>query len=102
MDGPRSKSSDEDEPPLPQPGDMHVEFKKSSLPKKPRSPKIQFIPYRLLQECKQDLCKRVLELEQEVGELKEKKSILKRKLRTKGKPSTSPPPPPSSSPPKEN
>ena len=27
------KSSDEEDDPLPQPGDMHVEFKKSSLPK---------------------------------------------------------------------
>ena len=26
-------SSDEEDDPLPQPGDMHVEFKKSSLPK---------------------------------------------------------------------
>ena len=42
---PREKeetSSDEDETPLPQPGDMHVEFKKSSLPNKPKRPKIQF------------------------------------------------------------
>ena len=101
---PREKeetSSNEDGTPLPQPGDMHVEFKKSSLPKKPRSPKIQFIPYRLLQECKQDLCKRVLELEQEVGELKEENSILKRKLRKKDK-IRSTPPPPSSSPQKKN
>ena len=48
---PREKehtSSDEDETPLPQPGDMHVEFKKSSLPKKPKRAKIQFIPYHLL------------------------------------------------------
>ena len=51
-------SSDEDEAPLPQPGDMHVEFKKSSLPNKAKKPKIQFIPFRLLQENKKDLCKR--------------------------------------------
>ena len=94
-------SSDEDEAPLPQPGDMHVEFKKSSLPNKAKSPKVEFIPVRLLQENKQDLCKKVLELEQEIGELKEENSILKHKLRKKDKPSTSPPPP-SSSPPKEN
>ena len=31
--GKEETSSDEDETPLPQPGDMHVEFKKSSLPK---------------------------------------------------------------------
>ena len=33
-------SSDEEDDPLPQPGDMHVEFKKSSLPK------VQSIPPR--------------------------------------------------------
>ena len=63
---PREKeetSSAEDEAPLPQPGDMHVEFKKSSLPNKAKRPKIQFIPFRLLKENKQDLCKKVLELE---------------------------------------
>ena len=59
-------SSEEDEGPLPQPGDMHVEFKKSSLPNKAKSPKIQFIPFRLLQQNKQDLCKKVPELEWEI------------------------------------
>ena len=86
---------------MPQLGDMHVEFKKSSLPNKAKKPKIQFIPIRLLQENKQDLCKKVLELEQDIVELKEKNSVLKRKLRKKDKPSTSSPPPASSSP-KEN
>src|SRR5215216_5774987 len=94
-------SSDEDEAPLPQPGDMHVEFKKSSLPNKVKKPKVQFIPFRLLQENKQDLCKKVLQLEQEVNELREENSFLKRKLRKKDKVSTSSPPS-SSSPPKEN
>ena len=28
----KDASSDEEDAPLPQPGDMHVEFKKSSLP----------------------------------------------------------------------
>ena len=56
-------SSDEDEAPLPQPGDMHIEFKKLSLSNKAKRPKIQFLPFRLLQENKQDLCKKVLELE---------------------------------------
>ena len=56
-------SSDEDEVPLPQPGDMHVEFKKSSLPDRAKKPKIEFIPFRLLQEKKQELCKRILSLE---------------------------------------
>ena len=45
-------SSDEDEAPLPQPGDMHVEFKKSSLPDRAKKPKIKFIPFCLLQENK--------------------------------------------------
>ena len=52
---PREKeetSLDEDETPLPQPGDMHVEFKKSSLPNKAKKPKVQFIPFHLLQENK--------------------------------------------------
>ena len=93
-------TSDEEDDPLPQPGDMHVELKKSSLPNKAKRSKVQFIPFRLLQECKQDLCKRVLELEQEVGELKEENSILKRKLRKKDRIAT-PSPPPSSSSPKE-
>ena len=45
-------SSDEDEAPLPQPGDMHVEFKKSSLPDRAKNLKIEFIPFRLLREKK--------------------------------------------------
>ena len=51
-------SSDEDEVPLPQPGDMHVEFKKSSLPDRAKKPKIEFIPFRLLQDKKQELWKK--------------------------------------------
>ena len=57
-------SSDEDESPLPQHGDMHVEFKKSSLPDRVKKPKFEFIPFRLLQENKQDLCKKILTLEE--------------------------------------
>ena len=57
--GKEETSSDEDEVPLPQPGDMHVEFKKSSLPDRAKKPKIEFIPFRLLQENKQELCKRI-------------------------------------------
>ena len=83
-------SSDEDEAPLPQPGDMHVEFKKSSLPDRAKKPKIEFIPFRLLQENKQELCKRVLSLEQEIEDLKEQNIILKRKLRNKPTSSTTP------------
>ena len=41
--GKEETSSDEDEVPLPQPGDMHVEFKKSSLPDRAKKPKIEFI-----------------------------------------------------------
>ena len=56
--GKEETSSDEDEAPLPQPGDMHVEFKKSSLPDRVKKPKFEFIPFRLLRENKQDLCKK--------------------------------------------
>ena len=59
-------SSDEEDYPLPQPGDMHVEFKKSSLPDRAEKPKIKFIPFRFLQENKQELCKKVLSLVQEM------------------------------------
>ena len=93
-------SSDEDEVPLPQPGDMHVEFKKSSLPDRAKKLKIEFIPFRLLQENKQELCKRILNLEQEIDDLRDQNSVLERKLRKKPTPSTKPSPP-SSSPKKE-
>ena len=68
---------------------MHVEFKKSSLPDRAKKPKIEFIPFNLLQENKQALCKKILNLEQEINDLKEHNSVLKRKLRKKP---TSPPP----------
>ena len=57
------ESSDEEEIPLPRPGDMHVEFRKSSLPNTRRKPKVLFIPSRFLQESKQELCQRILKLE---------------------------------------
>src|SRR3989337_4111462 len=85
--GKEETSSDEDEVPLPQPGDMHVEFKKSSLPNKAKKPKIQFIPFHLLQENKQALCEKILN--QEIEGLKEKFFIPKRKLRKRN---SSPPP----------
>ena len=94
-------SSDEDEAPLPQPGDMHVEFKKSSLPDRAKKLKIEFIPFRLLQENKQELCKKILILEQEIDDLRDQNSILKRKLREKPMPSTKPSSSPPSSPAKE-
>ena len=46
--GKEETSSDEDEIPLPQPGDMHVEFKNSSLPNRAKKPMIEFVPFRLL------------------------------------------------------
>ena len=92
--GKEETSSDEDEAPLPQPGGMHVEFKKSSLPDRAKKPKIEFIPFRLLQENKQELCKRILSLELEIDDLREQNSILKRKLRKKPTSSTTPSSPP--------
>ena len=90
--GKEETSSNEDEVPLPQPGDMHVEFNKSSLPDRAKKPKIEFIPFRLLQENKQELCKRILSLEREIDDLREQNSILKRKLRKKPTSSTTPSP----------
>ena len=69
--GKEETSSDEDEVPLPQPGGMHLEFKKSSLIDRAKKPKIEFIPFRLLQEKKQELCKRILNLEEEIDDLRE-------------------------------
>ena len=86
------ESSDEEETPLPQPGDMHVEFRKSSLPNTRRKPKVLFIPSRFLQESKQELCQRILKLEQEVDDLREHNFMLKRKLNKLKDPS--PPPSP--------
>ena len=92
--GKEETSSDEDEVPPPQPGDMHVEFKKSSLPDRLKKPKIEFIPFRLLQENKQELCKKILSVEQEIEDLRDQSSVLKRKLRKKPTPSTKSPPSP--------
>ena len=92
--GKEETSSNEDEIPLPQPGDMHVEFKKSSLPDRVKKPKFEFIPFRLLHENKQELCKKILSLEQEIEDLRDQNSVLKRKLRKKPTPSTKPSPSP--------
>ena len=78
-----------------------MEFKKSSLPNRAKKPKIEFIPFRLLHENKQELCKKVLSLEREIEDLKEQNSILKRKLRKKHRPSTIPSSPTPSSPAKK-
>ena len=94
-------SSDEDEVPLPQPGDMDVEFKKSSLPDRAKKFKIEFIPFRFLQENKQELCKKILILEWEIDDLRDQNVVLKHKLREKSMPSTKSTTPPPSSPTKE-
>ena len=67
-------SSDEEDDPLPQPGDMHVEFKKSSRPKA-------------------TLCKKIMKLELENEDLREENFSLRRKLEKKNAttPSSSPP-----------
>ena len=88
------ESSDEEETPLPQPGDMHVEFRKSSLPNTRRKPKVLFIPSRFLQESKQELCQRILKLEQEVDDLREQNFMLKWKLNKVPTSSTTPTSPP--------
>ena len=93
----KDDSSEEEDDPLPQPGDMHMEFKKSSLPKGYK-PKVQFIPSRFLQESKAALCKKILKLELENDDLREENLMLKYKLNKKA---TSSPPTSSSPPPKE-
>ncbi|KAI4974926.1 hypothetical protein ZWY2020_048533 [Hordeum vulgare] len=93
--GKEGTSSDEEHAPLPQLGDTYVEFKKSSLPHSTNKPKILFIPSRLLQESKQELCQRVLRLEEEIIDLKEQNFVLKRKLNKFKNSATTPPPSPS-------
>jgi hypothetical protein len=88
------EGSDEEEIPLPRTGDMHVEFRKSSLPNTRRKPKVLFIPSRFLQEKKQELCQRILKLEQEVDDLREHNFMLKRKLDKLPISSTTPTSPP--------
>ena len=85
-------SSDEEDDPLPQPGDMHVEFKRSSLAK------VQSIPPCFLQDSKAALCKKIMKLELENEDLREENFSHRRKLEKKNAitPSsttpTSPPP----------
>ena len=93
-------SSEEEDVPLPQPGDMHVEFKKSSLPKRANQSKNKSIPFRFRQKSKGDLCDKILKLELEVDDLKDEISLLNynmKKLKAQ-----LPSPPPSSSSPKGN
>ena len=93
----KDDSSKEEDDPLPQPGDMHVEFKKSSLPRGYK-PEVQFIPSSFLQESKVTLCKKILNLELENDDLREENFMLKYKLKKKA---TTSPPPTSSPLPKE-
>ena len=93
-------SSEEEDVPLPQPGDMHMEFKKSSLPKRANRSKNQSIPFRFWQKSKGDLCDKILKLELEVDDLKEEIALLNYNMKKLKAQLSSPPS--SSSPPKEN
>ena len=89
--GKEQTSSDEEEAPLPQPANTHVEFKKSSLPDLRKKPKTLFIPSRFLQESKQELCHKFLKLEEENDDLREQNLLLKGKLdKLKTAPTTPP------------
>ena len=93
--GKEQTSSDEEEAPLPQPANTHVEFKKSSLPDHRKKPKTLFIPSRFLQESKLELYHRVLKLEEENDDLREQNFLLKWKLdKLKTASTTTPPSPP--------
>ena len=82
--GKEETSSDEEDYPLPQPGDMHVEFKKSSFPK------VQSITPRFLRDSKPALCKNIMKLALENEDLREE-NFSRRKLEKKN--ATTPPPP---------
>ena len=69
-------SSEEEDVPLPQPRDMHVKFKKSSLPKRANCSKNLSIPSRFWQKSKVDLCDKILKLELEIDDLKEEIALL--------------------------
>ena len=90
-------SSEEEDVPLPQPGDMHVKFKKSSLPKRAKLSNNRSIPSRFRQKSKGDLCDKILKLESEVDDLKEEIALLNysmKKLKTQLSSSTTPSSPP--------
>ena len=83
-------SSNEEDYPLPQLGDMHVESKKSSLHK------AQSISPRFLQDNKAALCKKIMKLELENEDLRYENFSLRCKLEKKNatsSSSTTPPPP---------
>ena len=91
-------SSEEEDVPLPQPGDMHVKFKKSSLPKRAKLSNNRSIPSRFRQKSKGDLCDKILKLESEVDDLKEEIALLNynmKKLKAQLSSSTTPSSPPS-------
>ena len=85
--GKEETSSDEEDDPLPQAGDMHVEFKKSSLPK------VQSIPPRFLQDSEATLCKKIMKLELKNEDLREENFSLRRKLEKKSATTPTSPPP---------
>ena len=90
-------SSEEEDVALPQPGDMHVKFKKSSLPKRAKLSNNQSIPSRFRQKSKRDLCDKILKLESEVDDLKEEIALLNynmEKLKARFTSSTTPSSPP--------
>ena len=86
-------SSSEEDVPLPQPGDMHMKFKKSSLPKRVKLSNNRSIPSRFRQKTKGDLCDKILKLESEVDDLKEEIALLNYNMK-KLKAQLSPSPPP--------
>ena len=95
----KDSSSEEEDVPLPQPWDMHVKFKKSSLPKRAKLCNNRSIPSRFRQKSKGDLCDKILKLESEVDDLKEEIALLNYNMKKlKAQLSSSPP---SSSPPKK-
>ena len=85
--GKEETSSDEEDDPLPQPGNMHVEFKKSSLPK------VQSIPPWFSQDSKAALCRKIMKLELENENPREENFNLGRKLEKKNATTPSSPPP---------
>ena len=91
-------SSEEEDVPLPQPGDMHVKFKKSSLPKRAKLSNNRSIPSRFRQKSKGDLCDKILKLESEVDDLEEIALLNYNMKKLKAQLSSSSP---SSSPPKK-
>ena len=90
-------SSEKEDVPIPQPGDMHMKFKKSSLPKRAKLSNNRSIPSRFRQKSKGDLCDKILKLESEVDDLKEEIALLRynmKKLKAQLSSSTTPSSPP--------